>query len=370
MDATTCSDKEPKGNILSQIVVPVMVRWTQKLKVLWGMVVTCFGPIRIVILAVFLAYIAIPIFLKTNPWILSKVVFSNIIRWPPFVNLSSPGDFGLNNTRNFYMDTEEDVRIGAWHKLPVSLSESKEVAWDKYEESLRSGKTIFLYLHGNSGTRGGYHRVQIYKFLSQLDAHVLTIDYRGFGDSTGTPSEEGVVHDAYFAYKWLKSKSNNAPIFIWGHSLGTGITTALSRRLCEEGDDPVGVILEAPFNNILEAAEHHPFSLPFRLLPWFKSIFIDSIKEHGIQFSSDENIMKVTPHILILHAEDDGIVPFHLGHKLYQKAKETRTPATGDVELVVFQGHHGYGHKHIFLAPELPDIIKKFMEKSYADAND
>ncbi|PVD25821.1 hypothetical protein C0Q70_13484 [Pomacea canaliculata] len=258
MDATTCSDKEPKGNILSQIVVPVMVRWTQKLKVLW-------------------------------------------------------------------------------HKLPVSLSESKEVAWDKYEESLRSGKTIFLYLHGNSGTRGGYHRVQIYKFLSQLDAHVLTIDYRGFGDSTGTPSEEGVVHDAYFAYKWLKSKSNNAPIFIWGHSLGTGCVILFIIA----GDDPVGVILEAPFNNILEAAEHHPFSLPFRLLPWFKSIFIDSIKEHGIQFSSDENIMKVTPHILILHAEDDGIVPFHLGHKLYQKAKETRTPATGDVELVVFQGHHG-----------------------------
>lgn len=49
-------------------------------------------------------------------------------------------------------------------------------------------------------------------------------------------------------------------------------------------------------------------------------------------------------------------VPFF--YQLYQKAKETRTPATGDVELVVFQGHHGYGHKHIFLAPELPDIIK------------
>lgn len=50
----------------------------------------------------------------------------------------------------------------------------------------------------------------------------LSCKLTGFGDSTGTPSEEGVVHDAYFAYKWLKSKSNNAPIFIWGHSLGTG----------------------------------------------------------------------------------------------------------------------------------------------------
>lgn len=51
--------------------------------------------------------ILICLFLKKN------ILFS--VRWPPFVNLSSPGDFGLNNTRNFYMDTEEDVRIGAWY---------------------------------------------------------------------------------------------------------------------------------------------------------------------------------------------------------------------------------------------------------------
>ncbi|XP_059149495.1 lysophosphatidylserine lipase ABHD12-like [Physella acuta] len=324
-----------------------------------------FVCIKLTTLTLFLIYIAIPIFVRANQWILPKVVFSNLIRWPPFINLSNPSEFGLNNTRNFHLEVDKDVTIGAWHILPKSMHiDNVNIPWDAFEDELDNGKQIFLYLHGNSGTRGSYHRVQLYNLLSKLDFHVVTIDYRGFGDSSGEPTENGVVHDAYFTYKWLKQRVGDSKIFIWGHSLGTGVTTKLAKKLCEEGDRPAGIVLESPFNNIQEAAFHHPFSSPYRMLPWFEWVFVEGIGEHGIFFNSEENILSVTPHILILHAKDDYIVPFHLGEKLYMKAKDTRSHKTGSVEFISFEGHHGYGHKLIYKSPELPQIVRQFVSHS------
>ncbi|RUS85938.1 hypothetical protein EGW08_006341 [Elysia chlorotica] len=319
---------------------------------------------KITTLTLFLIYIGIPIFVRSNPWIMPRVVFANLLRWPPFVNLSSPADFGLVNARHFFLDVEDDVRIGAWHVLPKSMHEERGlVPLDSFEKELKNGKKVFLYLHGNSGTRGSHHRVQLYKLLASLDFHVITIDYRGYGDSSGTPSEEGVVKDSYFIYKWLKQRIGDTKIFLWGHSLGTGVTTKLAKILCNEGDHPAGIVLESPFNNMIDAATHHPFSLPFRMLPWFDWIFLKSLGEQGIYFKSDESILSVTPHIMILHAEDDLIVPFDLGQKLYLKAKATRTAYTKNVEFVAFKGDLGYGHKLIYQAPEMGDIVRQFIQK-------
>ncbi|CAG5129691.1 unnamed protein product [Candidula unifasciata] len=332
--------------------------------------------VKISSLTLFLIYVAVPIFVKANQWILPKInlkhsdfilsflfviifVFVLTVHWPPFVNLSRPSDFDLNNTRNFYLHVEEGVNIGAWHILPANLqTEQRIITPDHYEDELNSGHNIFLYL---TWQQGSHHRVQLYRLLSKLNYHVVTIDYRGYGDSSGYPTEDGVVADAYFAYKWLKEKAGESKIFIWGHSLGTGVTTKLAKRLCDEGDHPAGIILESPFNNIHEAAQNHPLGLPYRMLPWFEWVFLDGIKEHGIYFRSDENILSVTPNILILHAKDDFIVPFDLGKKLYHKARETRNHKTGQVEFIPFEASHGYGHKLIYKAPELPSLIRKFV---------
>ncbi|XP_005105030.1 lysophosphatidylserine lipase ABHD12 [Aplysia californica] len=324
-----------------------------------------FSFIKIGLLTLFLLYVAVPIFVRANQWILPKVVFCNILRWPPFINLSHPSDFGLNYTRNFYLHVEDGIDIGAWHTLPKSMhDEKKNIPWESFEDELDNGKIVFLYLHGNSGTRGSYHRVQLYKLLSRQDFHVVTIDYRGYGDSSGSPTENGVVADAYHTYKWLKKRIGKSKIFIWGHSLGTGITTKLTKKLSDEGDHPAGIVLESPFNNIQEAAFNHPFASPYRMLPWFEWIFVDGIGEHGIFFNSEESIESVIPNIMMLHAKDDFIVPFHLGEKLYARAKGTRHHKTGDVEFVDFEGHLGYGHKLIYQAPELPELIRKFVSKS------
>ncbi|CAL1528414.1 unnamed protein product [Lymnaea stagnalis] len=341
----------------------------------------CFLCLKVTSLTLFLVYVAIPIFVRANQWILPKVVFLNLVRWPPFTNLSNPSEFGLNNTRHFNLHVEEGVKIGAWHILPKSMYiENVNIPWDKFENEMDNGKMIFLYLHGNSGTRGSHHRVQLYNLLAQLDFHVIAIDYRGYGDSSGEPTEDGVVADAYFTYKWIKDRVGESKVFIWGHSLGTGVTTKLAKKLCDEetllvlfsppppppppGDHPAGIVLESPFNNIHEAALHHPLALPYRMLPWFEWVFVDGIGEHGIYFDSEENILSVTPHIMILHAKDDMVVPFHLGEKLYKKAKDTRSEISGNVEFISFEAHHGYGHKLIYKSPDLPTHIREFVAKS------
>lgn len=307
-------------------------------------------------------YVVIPVFVKTNPWIQTKIIFLNHLRWPPFIDFSAPESLGLGPTRNLYLTTDENITLGLWHALPESLKQNGEPK-DNYPDLLKKKQPIILYLHGNSGTRAGWHRVGLYKLLTSLDFHVIAVDYRGYGDSSGSPSEDGVVADAMFVYRWIRQHKGDTPLFVWGHSLGTGITTKLAREVCRSGESPDGVFLESGFNNILDAATHHPMASPFRFIPWFNWLFLDTITHNDIHFQSDQSIAEVSPPLLILHAEDDVIVPYHLGQKLYEAALKTRPSTYGPVEFVSFNASLRYGHKLIFMAPELPDVIRKFITR-------
>lgn len=305
-----------------------------------------------------LLYFIIPAFVKLYPAVLLDVAFLNHFRWPPFVNLAKPDELGLNWTRNFRLETAPEITVGAWQILPETLGSRVPPSDEKkYISLLQDGHPIILYLHGNAGTRAAWHRVQLYKILSKAGFHVVTFDYRGYGDSTGYPSEEGLVDDSLSVYKWIKSHSGNSPVYIWGHSLGSAVATKTAKKLNEAGEEFSGLILESPFNNFVEAASNHPFTAPFRVLPWFTWVFIEGIKMNNIRFASDENISGVTAKTLVLHATDDGIVPYDLGRKLYDAAVRTKK---GSIEFVTFDGVHGYGHKHIHKAPNLPDVIRKF----------
>ena len=70
--------------------------------------------------------------------------------------------------------------------------------------------------------RSDYGRMKLCNSLCELGYHIFAIDYRGYGDSSGTPSEVGVVNDVLALYKFIKSYQNQSRIFFWGHSLGTG----------------------------------------------------------------------------------------------------------------------------------------------------
>jgi abhydrolase domain-containing protein 12 len=144
--------------------------------------------------------------------------------------------------------TPDNETLGAWfilsdtyyHSLP-SIPSSVDT---HVQEVLKRHPTI-LFFHGNAGSRAFAVRVQYYEaFTSRLGANVLAIDYRGFADSTGEPSEVGVVRDGRAAWDWLISQGAKAEdILIMGHSLGTGVTSQLGAQLDAEGINHRGLVL-------------------------------------------------------------------------------------------------------------------------------
>ncbi|XP_023677216.1 lysophosphatidylserine lipase ABHD12 [Paramormyrops kingsleyae] len=307
-------------------------------------------------------YLAIPILVKLCPSIQAKLVFLNFVRVPYFIDLKRPQDQGLNHTCNFYLQPEDRVNIGTWHTVPAQLwkdAQGQDLQW--FEGTFQSSHPVILYLHGNAGTRGGDHRVQLYKVLSSLGFHVVSFDYRGWGDSEGTPSEKGMTADALFLYQWVKKRIGEKSLYIWGHSLGTGVATNLVRHLCDKGTPPDAMILESPFTNIREEAKSHPFSMVYRFLPGFDWFFLDAITANDIRFASDENMLHISCPVLILHAEDDGVVPFHLGKKLYNIAAQSTSLNGHKVQFVPFPMSLGFKHKFIYRSPELPHILSDFL---------
>ncbi|XP_037554127.1 lysophosphatidylserine lipase ABHD12 [Nematolebias whitei] len=333
------------------------------------------GKMKRIVMLLLLVYVSVPVIVKLFPSIQAKLVFLNFVRIPYFIDLKRPLDQGLNHTRNFYLEPEPGLRIGAWHTVPSHMwraAQGKDGNW--YDSTFGSAHPIILYLHGNAGTRGGDHRVQLYKVRAKPDqVSIQIIDVRrvvidqfrnsqGWGDSDGYPSEGVMTSDALFVYDWLKQRTDKSlPLYIWGHSLGTGVATNLVRRLCDRGSPPDSLILESPFTNIREEAKSHPFTLVYRFLPGFDWFFLDTISANSIHFASDENVNHIFCPVLILHAEDDTVVPFHLGKKLYNVASQSKSLSGHKVQFVSFPSSLSYKHKFIYRSPELPGILSDFL---------
>ncbi|XP_063701231.1 lysophosphatidylserine lipase ABHD12 isoform X2 [Culicoides brevitarsis] len=381
--------------------------------------------LKIGLLISIIFFIVFPLIFKYSYKLQRAVLFLTFIRYPGNLDLGRPDRSGLYATRNFYIyhrdpKREKDVRIGVWHVLPnfvvtrfskelrvrdnvlanITLNEREdhlsalneenfnrisekfgagfqvehhgdngESKKSFYEALLRDTKIpVVLYLHGNTASRGAQHRVDMYQTLRAQGYHVIAFDYRGFGDSSSLgPSARAVVLDAKNVYKYIVEKTEN-PILIWGHSLGTGIGTHLLTELQQmEIRKPRGIILESPFNNIKDEISEHPFARAYKYLPWFEFTIVNPMFQNQLTFDSDERVAEIKLPIMILHAEDDRVVPFRLGYKLYRTALKTRPKNFAPIEFYRFAASHGYGHRWICRAPELPSIVNGFFDK-YEDS--
>ncbi|CAE6439419.1 unnamed protein product, partial [Rhizoctonia solani] len=156
------------------------------------------------------------------------------------VSESSVKGKGAGKTLNLNLTTADDVRLGAWFVAADSfyqkhlrlappfkgdsanLKEKRETLASLLPTALQDHPTI-LFFHGNAMTRAFHLRTRLYSTLSsRLNANVLAIDYRGFGNSEGVPSEQGLLLDARAAWDWLiENGAKEADITVVGQSLGT-----------------------------------------------------------------------------------------------------------------------------------------------------
>lgn len=180
----------------------------------------------------------------------------------------------------------------------------------------RPGKPTILYLHGNGGELSG--RDDRFAAYQAQGFGVLFVSYRGYGASTGSPSEEGLVRDARAAYDWLIAQGiGRDAIMLVGESLGSGVAVQLA------AERPVGAVaLEAPYYSAADIAASIYWWLPVRLL----------MKD---KFDSFLHIGKVRAPLLIIHGDQDEIIPLGEGRKLFDSANEPKQM------VVVPGGTHG-----------------------------
>lgn len=319
------------------------------------------NTLKLALVIFFLVFVVGPLIYKYSYSLQRSVIFLNFVNIPANPDYSNPSKYGIDGVLNFYKTTDDGVKLGVWQILPENLVNTSDTKDETYYQSvLGNGQDVIIYNHGNSGSRVASHRIELYQVLRKY-FHVIAYDYRSYGDSSNIePTEVGVVSDSKFIYNWVREKTS-ANIFVWGHSLGTAISTHTLALLDAENITPTGLILESPFNNMKDEIAEHPFAKPFRYLPWFRYTIIEPMQENNFTFASDQYIKSVDCPVLILHARDDGVVPYHLGLQLYRVAHENRQENQGKVHFHEFEEKFQYGHKFICRSPELEGVIKNFI---------
>ncbi|XP_053452211.1 protein ABHD12B isoform X2 [Nycticebus coucang] len=278
------------------------------------------------------------------PPLMEMLIYLNFFKAPFLVDLKKP-ELKIPHTVNVYIRAEAKVILGVWHVVPSCRGEDargKDHCW--YEAALGDGNPIVVYLHGSAEHRAAPHRLKLAKVLSYGGFHVLSVDYRGFGDSTGKPTEEGLTVDAVCVYEWAKARSGGTPVCLWGHSLGTGVATNAARVLEEKGCPVDAIVLEAPFTNMWTASINYPLLKIYRKLPGFLCTLMDALRKDRIVFPNDENVKFLSSPLLILHGEDDKTVPLEYGTKLYEIAYQAYR-SKERVQMVIFPP----GFKHNLL---------------------
>ncbi|XP_011342157.2 monoacylglycerol lipase ABHD12 isoform X2 [Ooceraea biroi] len=342
--------------LLLAVMVPLAILeiWYTGICLIWA--------VKVSALTYLIVFGILPIIFHYSYYFQRKILFLNFVYWPFKTDFSDMKSAGLEGARNFYLCTDQQVKLGAWQMLPRSLLNNSIPTTDEaYEAALSNAKQpVFLYMHGNSGNRASAHRLELYKLFQDMDYHVICFDYRSYGDSDIVElSEAGVVADSKYVVEWVLKKVNgSAPVFVWGHSLGTGVSTHVLALLAAENVQPTGLFLEAPFNNIADELTEHPLAQLFKHLPWFHWIIVEPFYKNNLRFESDKHISNIKCPIRILHAEDDGVIPFFLAEKLYQAALSNFGNDTKQVEMTKINSSYGLGHKYICRYKELPDIIR------------
>ena len=175
-----------------------------------------------------------------------------------------------------------------------------------------------LVCHGNAGNLADAGRPTHYAGLRALGLNLLAFDYRGYGESGGTPTEAGLYRDAEAAYHYLREALGVPPerIVLFGHSLGSAVAVELATRV-----PAAGIVLEGALISVTaRAQELYPY-VPVR---WIARS----------RYASIEKIGRVSVPKLFLHARDDDVVPIAHGRRLYEAAAPPKT-------FVPLAGGHG-----------------------------
>ncbi len=193
-----------------------------------------------------------------------------------------------------------------------------------------------LFLHGNAGSIA--HRLDWLPLFQRLRLSALLVDYRGFGQSTGQPSEAGTHADAEAAWRYLTEARGipAARIVVMGESLGAAVAARLAART-----GPAALVLHSAFTSAPDlAADLYPF-LPARLLTRYAYDTLAAVRE-------------LRCPLLVAHSRGDEIVPLAHGRRLYEAASVPK-------QWLELAGGHNDGF--IFMRDEWAHRFEEFLQR-------
>ena len=188
---------------------------------------------------------------------------------------------------DIYIDTFDGERLNAWF-IPG-------------EDSIYT----ILFCHGNGGNIS--HRIDKLEILHELGFDIFIFDYRGYGKSSGRPSEKGFYKDVQAAYDYLVDEKGYSPdrIIPYGESLGGSVAINLAAK-----EKIRALITESAFTSVRDVAK--------AVYPFLPSFLVSS------EFDSVKRIRKVNVPKLIIHSKNDEIIPFSQSLKLFEVSKEPK----------------------------------------------
>ncbi|KAI9783574.1 MAG: hypothetical protein M1816_001325 [Peltula sp. TS41687] len=253
-----------------------------------------------------------------------------------------------------FLNTPDGERLYAWHVLPIGLYTKHEgpLQSETFRTAENFTKTapfrmlkgdpesrLVINFHGNAGTVAQGWRTDTYRALSSGSTdkiHVLTVDYRGFGYSSGSPTEQGIITDAMATVNWALHVAKIPPerIVLLGQSLGTAIATAVAEHFSTLSPQPefAGLILIAAFSDIPKLMLTYnlggfiPILSPLYSYPilqkWFSTYITETWNTTQRLGSYVRNSAKV--HLTLIHAKNDFDIPWkHSDHLFYVAANAT-----------------------------------------------
>lgn len=214
----------------------------------------------------------------------------------------------IENFFVFYPQTSFDSVPADWHLA------SEDVTFETEDGErlhgwffpLKDDTPVILFCHGNAGNIS--HRLDNIKLLTDQKTQVFIFDYRGYGKSSGKPSEAGLYKDGLAAYDYLVNQRHITPekIVLFGRSLGAAVAIEIALK-----KNIGALILESAFTSSKGMA---------KTLFLFK-IFMPLVPRH---YNNLEKIARITVPKLIVHGEDDEIVPFYMGREIYHTAQQPK----------------------------------------------